>query len=31
MVQLAISAGANVNQQNKGGQTGLHMVSTPAG
>ena len=26
MVELAISAGADVNQQNKGGQTGLHMV-----
>ena len=26
MVKLAIDAGANVNQQNNGGQTGLHMA-----
>eukprot|EP00959_Pyramimonas_sp_CCMP1952_P233558 4881202-Pyramimonas_sp.AAC.1 len=26
MLQLAISKGAEVNRQNKGGQTGLHMV-----
>ena len=26
MLQLVMGAGADVNKQNKGGQTGLHMV-----
>jgi ankyrin repeat protein len=28
MLQVVMGAGAHVNQQNKGGQTALHMVSS---
>lgn len=31
MLQVVMGAGAHVNQQNKGGQTALHMVRTGIG